>query len=84
MRRMSEVSYPSLGQGLLPELPDVSELLGSGLSRALLLASARLLLLLLPPQFRYGFLEVVGVPEFLVLRDQDLEFTTPNSNKILI
>jgi hypothetical protein len=81
---MLEVSYPSLGHGLLPELPDVLELLGSGLSRALPLASARLLLLLLPPQFQYGFLEVVGVSEFLVFRDRDLKFTTPNRDASII
>jgi hypothetical protein len=56
---------------LLPELSDVSELLGSDPSRGLPLASTRLLLLLLllPPRFRYEFLEVVGIPEFLPLSD---------------
>jgi hypothetical protein len=61
------------------ELPDVPELLGSSPSRVLPLASARLLLLLLPPRFRYGFLKVVGVPELLVIRDRNLEFITHNN-----
>jgi hypothetical protein len=64
------------------ELPDVLELLGSGPSRTLPLTYARLLLLLLPPRFRYEFLKMVGVPELLVLRDQDLKFTTPNNIKV--